>query len=135
VPDRPEKTVLIVESLPNQTGKLERQFALLGLRTLIATTGSGAIEAVQRHHPDLILLDVGLPDIDGLEVVAHIRNDSKTQRIPIVAMSIFAHMKAKCLDRGCIDFLQKPARMLELVSRVKRCLRESAPAGTNVKGI
>lgn len=131
---RPEKSVLIVEGMPDQIGKLKKQFALLGLRTFVATTGSGAIEAVQEHHPDLILLDVGLPDIDGLEVIAQLRNNSNTQRIPIVAMSIFAHMRAHCLDSGSVDFLQKPVRMLELVSRVKRWLRGFESERINAKG-
>jgi DNA-binding response OmpR family regulator len=118
-----EKTVLIVDSQPREAAALQKQLAFAGFKTEIATTGEGAVKILEARAPDIVLLDASLSDIDSGEVVAFIRSDLRTCRLPVVAMSVFPHMKGKCLQSGCDDFLQKPIKILDLVARIRRALR------------
>lgn len=117
------KTVLIVDNQPRETAALQKQLAFAGFRTEIATTGAGAIKIVEEHPPDIVLLEASLSDIDSVEVVAFIRSDLRTCRTPILAMSVLPHMKGRCLKGGCDDFLQKPIKILDLVTRIRKSLR------------
>jgi DNA-binding response OmpR family regulator len=117
------KTVLIVDNQPRETATLQKQLAFAGFRTEIATTGAGAIKIVEEHPPDIVLLEASLSDIDSVEVVAFIRSDLRTCRMPVLAMSVFPHMKGRCLKGGCDDFIQKPIKILDLVARIRKSLR------------
>jgi DNA-binding response OmpR family regulator len=117
------KTVLIVDNQPREITALQKQLAFAGFRTEIATTGAGAIKIVEEHPPDIVLLEASLSDIDSVEVVAFIRSDLRTCRMPILAMSVLPHMKGRCLKGGCDDFLQKPVKILDLVARIRKSLR------------
>jgi DNA-binding response OmpR family regulator len=118
-----ERTVLIVDSQPRETAALQRQLGFAGFKTEIAITGEGAIQILEEHPPDVVLLEASLSDIDSLEVVAFIRNASRISRIPVVAMSAFPHMKGRCLQGGCDDFVQKPIKILDLAARIRKSLR------------
>jgi DNA-binding response OmpR family regulator len=118
-----EKTVLIVDSQPREAAALQKQLTFAGFKTEIATTGEGAVKILEARAPDIVLLDASLSDIDSGEVVVFIRSDLRTCRLPVVAMSVFPHMKGKCLQNGCDDFLQKPIQILDLVARIRRALR------------
>jgi DNA-binding response OmpR family regulator len=117
-----EKTVLIVDNQPRETAALQKRLAFAGFKTEIATTGAGAIKIVEEHPPDIVLLEASLSDIDSVEVVAFIRSDVRTCRLPVLAMSALGHMKGRCLEGGCDDFLQKPIKILDLVARIRRAL-------------
>lgn len=118
-----EKTILLVDSQPRETAALRKQLEFAGFKTLVARTGTGAINKIEEHSPDVVLLEVSLSDMDGLEVVSFIRNDSKTHRIPVLAMSAFHHMRDRCLRGGCDEFFQKPIRILDLVAGIRKSLR------------
>ena len=105
-----EKTVLIVDNQPREAAVLQKQLAFAGFKTEIATTGEGAVKILEEHPPDI-------------EVVSFIRSDLRTCRLPVLAMSVFPHMKGRCLKRGCDDFLQKPIKILDLVARIRKALR------------
>jgi CheY-like chemotaxis protein len=109
-----EKTVLIIDNQPREAAALPKQLAFAGFKTEFATTGAGAIQKVEEHPPDIVLLEASLSDVDSLEVVAFIRSDIRTHRIPVLAMSVFAHLKDRCLQGGCDYFLVfcicRPAR-------------------------
>jgi hypothetical protein len=81
------KTVLIVEKNPNYTQALVRQILLAGLKPIVAITGEGGLRMAEECHPDLILLEVELPDMNGLRFVSAIRRNPEADRVPIVAMS------------------------------------------------
>jgi DNA-binding response OmpR family regulator len=117
------KTVLIVDNQPRETAALRKQLGFAGFKTEIATTGAGAIKIIEEHPPDIVLLEASLSDVDSVEVVAFIRSDLRTCRLPVLAMSVFPHMKGKCLKGGCDDFLQKPIKILDLVARIRKALR------------
>lgn len=117
------KTILIVEKQPNYTQLLVKQILFAGMNPLVAVTGEGGIRKAIEYHPDLILLELDLTDMEGLQLVSLLKERPVINKIPIVAMSIFSYMKFPALNGGCDDFLTKPVRMLDLLSHIRRLLR------------
>jgi DNA-binding response OmpR family regulator len=128
------KCILIIEKQPNYTQLLVKQVMFAGLRPLVAVTGEGGLKKALEFHPDLILLELDLTDMHGLEFVALLKEKPRLQKIPIIAMSIFSYIEGAALYGGCDDFLKKPVRMIELMSHIKYYLRSGtsipAPAAT-----
>ena len=116
------KTVLIVEKNPNHTQSLITQIRFAGLKPIVAVTGEGGLRMAEECEPDLILFEVELPDMNGLRFVSEIRRNPEADRVPIVAMSAFLDLKARCLESGCDDFLLKPVKMIDLIARIKKFL-------------
>jgi two-component system KDP operon response regulator KdpE len=89
-----------------------------------ATSGQGALEAVVAHRPDLIILDLGLPDIEGIEVTRRLREWTPT---PIIILSVREHEtdKIAALDAGADDYLTKPFSVGELLARMRVALRHT----------
>jgi DNA-binding response OmpR family regulator len=114
--------VLIVEKNPNYTEALVKRIRLAGLKPIVASTGEGGLRMAEQCHPDLILLEVELPDMNGLRFVSAMRRNPEADRVPIVAMSAFPDLKSRCLERGCDDFLLKPIKMIDLIARIKKLL-------------
>ena len=121
--DKAQKTVLIVENQPNYTQLLVKQLLFAGLKPVVAITGEGGIKKVAECRPDLILMEAELSDMDIVEFISLLRQRPEADGVPIVAMSAFAHLKSKCLEGGCNDFLQKPIKMVELIAHVKKFLQ------------
>ena len=115
------KTVLIVEKRPNYSQSLANQIRSAGFNPVIAVTAEGGIRKAEECRPDLILLEIELPDRDGLRFVSEIRRH-REDRTPIIAMSALPHLKPRCLELGCNDFLLKPVRMIDLMTRIKKFL-------------
>jgi DNA-binding response OmpR family regulator len=88
----------------------------------VAITGEGGLKMAEECHPNLILLEVELPDMNGLRFVSAIRRNPEADQVPIVAMSAFPDLKSRCLERGCNDFLLKPIKMIDLIARLKKLL-------------
>lgn len=116
------KTVLLVEKNPDFIQALVRQIRLAGLKPIVAVTGEGGLRMAEECHPDLILFEVELPDMNGLSFASVIRGNPEADRVPIMAMSAFPDLKSRCLERGCNDFLLKPVKMIDLVARIKKLL-------------
>lgn len=119
------KLVLIVEKQPNYTQLLVKQVMFAGFNPIVAVTGEGGIRKALEFYPDLILLELDLTDMDGLEFVSLLKQWPKAEKIPIVAMSIFPFLKSAALFGGCDDFLQKPVKMIELIAHLRRALQQS----------
>ena len=117
------KLVLIVEKQPNYTQLLVKQILFAGMNPLVAVTGEGGLRKAMEYHPDLILLELDLTDMQGMQLVALLKERPVINKIPIVAMSIFPYMKLPALYGGCDDFLTKPVRMLELLAHIRRLLQ------------
>jgi len=117
------KTILIVEKQPNYTQLLVKQILFAGMSPLVAVTGEGGLRKSIEYHPDLILLELDLTDMEGLQLVSLLKERPVISKIPIVAMSIFSYMKLPALYSGCDDFLTKPVRMLDLLTHIRRLLQ------------
>ena len=98
-----------------------------GYEVLEADTGEAAVDAVTKQRPDLVVLDLGLPDIDGLEVLRRIRHASQ---VPVIVLSVRNDEKGKveALDLGADDYVTKPFGMEELTARVRTALRHRLQA-------
>ena len=117
------KLVLIVEKQPNYTQQLVKQVMFAGFDPVVAVTGEGGIRKALEFHPDVILLELDLTDMDGLDFVFLLKQWPKVEKVPIIAMSIFSFMKTAALFGGCDDFLQKPVRTIELMGRLRNALQ------------
>ena len=115
-------TILIVEDEPPIRRLLRTTLAAHDYRTLEAGTGAEALHSMRHHRPDLVLLDLGLPDRDGLELIGEIR---KLGPVPIVVLSARGEEAAKvaALDSGADDYVTKPFGAEELMARLRAALR------------
>jgi cyclic di-GMP phosphodiesterase len=121
----PRPLVLVVEDdLANRT-LLERLLAREGYRTQSAGDGESALLAAGEHSPDLILLDIGLPRLDGYEVTRRLRSHVRTLTVPIILLTGRSGLEdvVEGLDAGADDFLSKPFRQPELLARIRSALR------------
>ncbi|GGF46358.1 DNA-binding response regulator [Marmoricola endophyticus] len=105
-----------------------------GWRVTTAQTGRAALSAVVTQRPDAVLLDLGLPDIDGVEVLTRLR---RTSAVPVIVVSARHHPvgKAEALDLGADDYVTKPFAMTELLARLRTCLRRSGQSGQGPGGV
>ena len=119
-----EKTILLVEDDPAIIRLLKVALETNGYKPLIAHNGISGISLYLSDHPDLILLDLGLPDIDGMEVLDQIRDMSQS---PIIVVSARGSEKEKvaALDAGADDYVTKPFNIAELMARIRVCLRKT----------
>ena len=101
------KRILVVEDDPLISELLNDLLSRYGYPSQ-AHSGRDALEQIKRKVPDAILLDLSLPDMNGLEVARVVRQSEKTKSIPILAMSGTPMNKKKCLEMGCNDFILKP---------------------------
>jgi two-component system KDP operon response regulator KdpE len=114
--------VLVVEDEPPIRRLLRATLGANDYRVLEASTAAEALTALRHHRPDLVLLDLGLPDIDGLELIGRIRAGNS---VPIVVLSSRGDEAAKvtALDSGADDYVTKPFGAEELLARIRAALR------------
>lgn len=123
--------ILVVDDEPDAVELIEFNLKAAGYDVVTASDGAEALQKARRLMPQLILLDLMLPEVDGLEVCKILRRDPQTQGIPIIMVTA----KAAEIDRvlglelGADDYVTKPFSPRELVLRVKRLLREGQPSG------
>lgn len=120
------KIGLIIEDNENNRVLITRLLEKAGYRTLQATTGRQGVEMALQHKPDFIILDIQLPDIDGLEVLRKIRASEIGNTIPVIAMTSFAMSgdREKFLAAGCDEYIEKPIDPLTVISQIKRTIGE-----------
>lgn len=121
MPD-PGALILIVDDEPQIQRFLGHALSAAGYRTLQAENGSEAYAAIERDQPDLVILDLGLPDQDGKDIIVEIR---KSSDLPIIILSARDQEMEKilALDLGADDFVAKPFAIGELLARLRVCLR------------
>src|SRR4051794_15268130 len=120
-------TVLVVDDEPNIADLVDLYLTREGFRVVKATTGEAGVRAVAEHRPRLVVLDVGLPDIDGLEVCRRLRS---TSSIPVIFLTARDGEidRVLGLELGADDYVTKPFSPAELVARVKAVLRRTEGA-------
>ncbi len=119
--------VLIVDDALDNREAYAEYLRFRGFRTLEAATGAEAIEQARAHRPDVILLDLRLPDIDGLDVTRYVRASCDLQQSKIIAVSaaVFPADIASAMESGCDAFVQKPCLPDALVAEIERVLEEA----------
>ena len=117
-------TILAVDDETELTELLRYHLVRAGYRVSVAANGWEAIESIRREPPDLILLDLMLPDLDGFGVCEILRQDAATATIPVVIMSAWASPDTRHLglELGALDYVVKPFSPPELVERVNRLI-------------
>ena len=122
--------VLIVDDDADTVGLLSAAMRQVGFTPLVAADGYEALALARRHRPDLILLDLRLPGMDGYEAVTHLKRDAVTQTIPIVAISAHAanaqEERKRLIALGAVSFLPKPFSIAELLDEIETALKPVA---------
>ena len=117
--------IMLVDDEPSLVAALRPALAAAGHHVRVATDGNEAIAGVAIEAPDVVLLDLGLPDMDGKEAIRAIR---KTSNVPIIVISA-RHQEAEkiaALDEGADDYVDKPFEIGELLARIRAAFRRSA---------
>jgi two-component system, cell cycle response regulator DivK len=121
-------TILIVEDNADISQLIADAFRFVEFNTLQAYNAVQGLQFACERRPDLILMDIQLPDLDGLSAAATLKSDPATQHIPIVAMTAYEVMgdQAKSISRHCVGYAQKPARPRDLINLVSAVLKLKA---------
>ena len=116
--------ILIVEDNEFNRDMLSRRLLRKGFEVLVAEDGNSGIQLARTAHPDIILMDVSLPDIDGLEVTRQLKGDEKTRSIPIIVITAHAMVgdRQQSLEAGADDYHMKPVELVTLLSQIQTLL-------------
>jgi two-component system KDP operon response regulator KdpE len=119
--------VLVIDDEPSILRALRINLTARNYEVSTAIDGTSGLAAVSRERPDAVILDLGLPDMDGTQVIHGVRGWSAT---PIIVLSVWGaeHQKVAALDAGADDYVTKPFGMDELLARLRAAVRRAAPA-------
>ena len=120
-------TILIIEDDTSIQNFIRLSLKAKGYKPIVAENGFTGLSLWKANHPDIILLDLGLPDIDGIEILQQIRRESQ---IPVIVISARGQEREKvtALDMGADDYITKPFSIEELTARIRVALRHYKPA-------
>ena len=118
-------TILVVDDDERNLKLLDSLLQAAGYRTALAADGREALQRVAENPPDVILLDVMMPELDGFEVAARLKREERTRTIPIIMVTALddRDSRLRALDAGAEDFLTKPVDRAELTTRVRNLLK------------
>jgi len=121
------KKILVVDDLPDNVFMLQDRLESEGYIVMTAYDGKAAVENAKSDNPDLILLDVMMPDLNGIEVCKILSTDPKTSKIPIILVTAKtgAEDTKEGLEAGAFDYIKKPFNKIELLARVNSALKLS----------
>ena len=114
--------ILVVEDNEKNMKLFRDVLHATGYRTLEATTGGQGVELAAEHRPDLVLMDIQLPDIDGVEALGRLRANERTASMPVLALTALAMQgdRERFLAAGFDGYISKPVDIVELVGTVKQ---------------
>ena len=117
-------TILLVEDNELNRDMLSRRLSRKGFEVQFALDGQEAVEKAKTLMPDLVLMDIGLPVIDGYDATRAIKSDEVTKAIPVIALTAhaMAEDRKRCLDAGCDDFDTKPIDLSRLLEKIQTLL-------------
>ena len=120
-----KQKILLVEDNPATIDVIQKELEFLGYDCMVADDGKKGVDMASAHAPDLIIMDISLPKLDGLGATALIRQNPKTKAIPILAATARALPgdREKCLQGGCDDYIAKPFTHRELGAAIKKLLK------------
>ena len=116
--------ILIVEDNEMNRDMLTRRLQSKGYQVITAADGSNGIVVAQTDSPDLILMDMSLPEIDGWEAARRLKSDYSTQHIPVIALTAHAMSsdRQKALEAGCDEYETKPVEFPRLLAKIRAIL-------------
>ena len=122
------RTIMVVEDYDDTRALLKKGLEGLGYSVLEASNGQEAVDIAGREHPDLILMDLDLPILDGIIATQRIRQQTAMQGVPIVAVTAYpmSYTRVKAFAEGCDEYMAKPIDMSELARLVNRYLKPEA---------
>jgi two-component system cell cycle response regulator DivK len=117
--------ILLVEDDPGTIEVMQQELEVLGYEVTVAENGEEGVQMAVSQLPDLIVMDIRLPKMDGLRAATLIRDNPNTGNIPILAATVnaLAGDREKCLEAGCSDYIAKPFTHRELGAAIKRLLK------------
>lgn len=128
--------VLVVDDFADNREMYSEYLSFSGYDVIEATNGKEAIDAAQARLPDIIIMDLSLPVMDGWEATRRLKSDDRTRKIPVVALTghaLAGHSKG-ARDAGCDSFLAKPCLPDQLVAEIKRMLETGKATINKTKG-
>lgn len=116
-----QETILLVDDTPANLGMLFEYLEQAGYKVLVATSGKAAITSVKYRMPDIILLDVMMPDIDGFETCRQLKANPLAKNIPVIFMTALDGTtdEVKGFELGAVDYITKPIQMIRVLARIK----------------
>lgn len=124
---RERRRILLVDDTETILLFLKTLLAGQGFDFLTAKNGAEAVERTRRERPDLVLLDIFMPVMDGIEACRVMKGDPELKNIPVVIVTARSEAEnvERCLEAGCDDYVFKPIRKLELLDKINRLLGRS----------
>jgi two-component system cell cycle response regulator DivK len=118
------KRILVVEDAEDNRAILRDLLTHAGFDLLEATDGATGVAMAQAHKPDLILMDIELPGVDGCEATARIKADPDLRHIPVIAVSSYAQPSdaAKAISSGCVAYVAKPCSPRAILAKIREFL-------------
>ena len=113
--------ILLVEDNEMNRDMLSRRLERKNFQVIIAVDGAEGVAKAEEEHPDLILMDMSLPVMDGWEATRQVKSSPKTAHIPIIGLTAhaMASYREKCLNAGCDDYDTKPVDIVRLMSKIQ----------------
>jgi CheY-like chemotaxis protein len=126
--ERPMFKILIIEDNDDNRDILKHQLAYLGYEVVEAANGLEGLQQVESEKPDLVIVDIMMPELDGREVARRLRASSKTKELPILAATVLFHTEDihSCLMAGCNDVLTKPFTLQQLKEKLDKFSQTAA---------
>ena len=124
--------ILLVEDNEMNRDMLSRRLERKGYEVLLAVDGQNGIDMARAHAPDVVLMDMSLPVVDGWEATRQLKAGEDTRHLPVIALTAHAMSsdRAKALEAGCDDYDTKPVEMPRLVAKIEAQIARAAAGGS-----
>lgn len=125
--------ILIVEDNQDNRDALSRRLERRGFRVVMATDGRAGAELARAELPDVILMDMNMPEVDGWEATRRVKADPVTADIPVIALTAHAMSgdRGRALGAGCVDYHTKPVDLVKLLQQIEGILGARGEKGTS----